>query len=129
MSTLNHPEELQYTPEHKWVRREGDVLFVGVTDFAQSQLGEVVFVDLPEAGVTITAGEEFGSIESIKVVSELYMPVTAVVAEVNEALMDDPTIVNTAPYTDGWMLKLTGFDEAALEALITNAEYVSSTAS
>ena len=120
---LSYPDTLQYTAEHIWVRKEDDRLFVGITDFAQDQLGEVVFVDVPETGETFEGNAVFGSIESMKTVSELYMPVTGKVDAVNTELEDNPGLVNGAPYTDGWILQVTDFDADALAALLTAAGY------
>lgn len=100
------PPELKYTKEHEWVRLEGDTGTVGITDYAQDQLGDIVFVDLPVPGSPVTAGEKFGEIESVKAVSELFSPVTGEVFERNESLGDNPQWVNDDPYGDGWMLKV-----------------------
>lgn len=108
MSELIFPEDILYHPEHTWVRIGNDgSAVVGITDFAQEQLGEVAFVDLPSAGSRFGAGEEFGTVESIKAVSSLHMPIEGTVTEVNESLGSDPSQVNTSPYGDGWMLRIT----------------------
>lgn len=108
MSELIFPEDILYHPEHTWVRIGNDgTAVVGITDFAQEQLGEVAFVDLPSAGARFGAGEEFGTVESIKAVSSLHMPIEGTVTEVNDALGQDPSLVNTSPYGDGWMLRIT----------------------
>ena len=118
MSALHYPDSLMYTVEHVWVRLEDDgTATIGISDFAQDQLGEVAYVDLPSVGTDFEAGSEFGTVESIKSVSALYMPIQGTVTAVNEALADTPTLVNMAPYGDGWMLKITptaGADRALL---------------
>ncbi len=103
---MSVPEELQYTRSHEWVRREGETATVGITDHAQDELGDVVFVELPEAGATFDAGEAFGAVESVKAVSDLYAPVGGEVLEVNGALEEAPEKINEDPYGDGWILKL-----------------------
>jgi glycine cleavage system H protein len=108
MSGLNYPDDILYHPEHTWVRIAADnTAVVGITDFAQDQLGEVAFVDLPAAGSRFAAGDEFGTVESIKAVSSLYMPIDGTVTEVNPHLGSDPSLVNTSPYGEGWMLRIT----------------------
>ena len=103
---MSVPEELQYTRSHEWVRREGETATVGITDHAQDELGDVVFVELPEKGATFAAGDSFGTVESVKAVSDLYAPVGGEVLEVNGALEDAPEKINEDPYGDGWILKL-----------------------
>ena len=98
------PANLKYTKEHEWVRLEGNRAYVGITDFAQHELGDIVFVEIPEVGAELTAGETFGTVESVKTVSDLYAPVSGKVVEVNQALIDHPELVNTAPYSEGWMV-------------------------
>ena len=98
------PANLKYTKEHEWVRIEGKRAHVGITDFAQHELGDIVFVEIPEVGATLTVGETFGTVESVKTVSDLYAPLSGQVVEVNQSLIDQPELVNTAPYTDGWMV-------------------------
>jgi glycine cleavage system H protein len=111
---LSVPEELQYTRSHEWVRTEGDTATIGITDHAQDELGDIVFVELPEQGVTFEAGDSFGSVESVKAVSDLYTPVGGEVIEVNEALSDSPEKINEDPYGEGWILKIQVSDEGAL---------------
>lgn len=111
---MNLPEDLQYTKSHEWVRREGDVATVGITEHAQDELGDVVFVELPEKGATYSAGESFGSVESVKAVSDLYTPVGGEVVEVNSALEDGPEKVNEDPYGEGWILKIQVSEEGEL---------------
>ena len=121
---MSIPENLKYTKEHEWLSLDGDVATVGITAFAAESLGDIVFVQLPAAGDTVTAGEVFGEVESTKSVSELYAPVSGEVVEVNEATSDTPEVINSDPYTEGWLLKvrLTGdapelLDSAAYAAL------------
>jgi glycine cleavage system H protein len=103
---LSVPEELQYTKSHEWVRTEGDTATIGITDHAQDELGDIVFVELPEEGATFEAGDSFGSVESVKAVSDLYTPVGGEVVEVNEALSDSPEKINEDPYGEGWIFKI-----------------------
>ncbi len=107
----------KFTKTHEWVRRDGDTAEVGITDHAQSQLGDVIFLDLPEVGAELVAGERFGTIESVKAASELYAPVSGTVSEINPALGSTPEAVNQAPYTDGWMLRLSAVAEGSAELL------------
>jgi glycine cleavage system H protein len=111
---LSVPEELQYTKSHEWVRTEGDTATIGITDYAQEELGDIVFVELPEEGATFDAGDSFGTVESVKAVSDLYAPVGGEVVEVNEALGDNPEKINEDPYGDGWIVKLRVSDEGDL---------------
>lgn len=111
---MSVPEELQYTKSHEWVRTEGDTATIGITEHAQDELGDVVFVELPETGTTFEVGDSFGTIESVKAVSELYTPVGGEVVEVNSALEDNPEKVNDDPYGDGWILKLRVSGESEL---------------
>ena len=108
------PEELQYSKTHEWVRREDDVATVGITDHAQDELGDVVFIELPERGASFGAGDAFGTVESVKAVSDLYAPVGGEVVEVNEALNDAPEKINEEPYGDGWIVRLRVSEEADL---------------
>ena len=111
---MNIPEDLQYTRSHEWVRIEGDTATIGITDYAQDELGDVVFVELPEEGATFDAGEPFGTVESVKAVSDLYTPVGGEVVEVNSALEDAPENINEDPYGEGWIVKLRTTDGADL---------------
>jgi glycine cleavage system H protein len=111
---LNIPEDLQYTESHEWVRIEGDTATIGITDHAQDELGDVVFVELPGEGDTFDAGESFGTVESVKAVSDLYAPVGGEVVEVNSTLEDAPENINEDPYGEGWIVKLRTTDEANL---------------
>lgn len=120
---MNHPEELKYTKEHTWVKAEGGVATVGITDYAQNELGEIVFVELPEIEAEVEHSTEFGVVESVKTVSDLYSPVSGVVVETNEDLLDSPEIINDSPYDDGWMLKVEMSDPRELASLMSAEEY------
>jgi glycine cleavage system H protein len=120
---MNTPKELRYSEEHEWVRVEGDKVRIGITDFAQSELGDIVFVELPEVGTEITANEPFGSVESVKTVSELYAPVSGKVVEVNEELNDNPEYVNESPYEKAWMIVVEPKDMSELDNLLTAEQY------
>ncbi|CAA9434216.1 MAG: Glycine cleavage system H protein [uncultured Rubrobacteraceae bacterium] len=111
---MSVPGDLQYTRSHEWVRTEGDVATVGITDHAQDELGDVVFVELPEPGATLAAGDSFGAVESVKAVSDLYAPLGGEVVEVNSALEDSPEKINEDPYGEGWILKLQVSDQTDL---------------
>jgi glycine cleavage system H protein len=124
-----YPADLKYDKEHEWVRVEGDAVYVGISDFAQDQLGEVVYVDLPAAGDDLVAGETFGEIESVKSVSELYAPVTGAVIEVNSDLDKSPETINSDPYGAGWMIKIALADPSQLDGLLSAEEYESFVAS
>ncbi|PSQ39840.1 glycine cleavage system protein H [Halobacteriales archaeon QS_9_68_42] len=117
------PEECRYLETHEWARRDGETVRVGITEFAQDELGDVVFVELPEVGDAVTREREFGVIESIKAVSDLYAPVGGEVTAINEALFDAPELVNEDPFGDGWMLEIDPDDESDLEALLSPSEY------
>jgi glycine cleavage system H protein len=119
----NTPEDLSYTKDHEWVRTKGDGATVGITDHAQNQLGDVVYVELPKVGDKFEASEPFGSVESVKAVSEIYMPVGGTVTEVNESLNDSPEQVNEDPYGDGWMIRIKIDNPAQVDALLTAVEY------
>lgn len=120
---MNIPKEYRYSNEHEWVKVEGDKVRVGITHFAQSELGDIVFVELPEVGDKVVAGEPFGSVESVKTVSELYAPVSGTVVEINEELSDSPEFVNESPYEKAWMIIVepTNFNE--VEQLMTAVQY------
>ena len=115
---MNLPETLRYSASHEWSRLEGDTLTVGITDFAQDQLGDVVFVELPKVGQSVAAGSAVAVVESVKTASDIYAPVSGEITEVNTALEDAPETLNTAPYEDGWMFKLRVTDEGELEKLL-----------
>ena len=120
---MNIPANLRYTSEHEWIRVEGNEAFVGITDYAQSELGEIVFVDVNTVGETVAQGDVFGSVEAVKTVSDLNMPVSGEVLEFNEALNDQPELVNNDPYGEGWMVKITVNDPAELNNLLDAAGY------
>ncbi|EGQ3580405.1 glycine cleavage system protein GcvH [Staphylococcus pseudintermedius] len=117
------PSGLKYSKEHEWVKVEGNTAIIGITDFAQSELGDIVFVELPEVEDELTEGETFGSVESVKTVSELYSPVSGKVVAVNENLEDAPEAVNESPYEEAWMVKVELKDESELDALLDAAGY------
>lgn len=117
------PADLRYTKEHEWVRVEGEVGTIGITDWAQDQLGDIVFVSLPEAGAQLSQMAVFGEIESVKAVSELYSPVSGEVTESNQALADKPELVNESPYGDGWILRVRVSDPSEVDALLTAEQY------
>ena len=118
---MSVPEELQYTKRHEWVRTEGDTATIGITEHAQDELGDIVFVELPEVGATLDAGDSFGTVESVKAVSDLYVPVGGEVVEVNEALNDSPEKINEDPYGDGWIVKLRTSGDAS--GLLSASDY------
>jgi glycine cleavage system H protein len=117
------PKELRYSEEHEWVKTEGDKVRIGITEFAQSELGDIVFVELPEVGDEITANEPFGSVESVKTVSELYAPVSGKVVEVNEELNDSPEYVNDSPYEKAWMVIVEPTDASEVDKLMSAEQY------
>jgi glycine cleavage system H protein len=119
---MAYPADLKYTKDHEWIRIAGDEAEVGITDYAQQQLGDVVFVELPDAGRKVTAGESFGSIESVKAVSELFAPASGEITGVNPALKDKPELVNSRPH-ETWMVKIRLSDPAAAGSLLDSAQY------
>ena len=123
---MNFPENIRYTSEHEWIRVEGDEAYVGITDYAQSELGEIVFIDVPTEGETVAQGEVFGSIEAVKTVSDLNMPVTGEVLEINGALDAQPELVNNDPYGEGWIIRIAEKDAAELDSLMDAAAYQAS---
>ena len=120
---MNFPADIRYTSEHEWIRVDGDEAYVGITDYAQSELGEIVFVDVPTLGETVGQGEVFGSIEAVKTVSDLNMPVTGEVLEINGALDAQPELVNNDPYGEGWIIRISVKDAAELDKLMDAAAY------
>ncbi len=120
---MNTPSNLKYSQDHEWVRVEGEFAYVGITDFAQDQLGEIVFVEIETVGETLTAGEVFGSVEAVKTVSELILPVSGEIIEFNEKLEDAPELVNDDPYGDGWMIKVAISDATELDQLLDAEAY------
>lgn len=117
------PSGLKYSREHEWVRVEGNIAVIGITDFAQSELGDVVYVELPEVGTEVEANNTFGVVESVKAVSDLFAPVTGVVVEANTTLEDQPELVNSEPYEDGWMIRVEMKDESELNDLLEADSY------
>lgn len=121
---MNAPTELKYSEDHEWVRTEGGQAVIGITDFAQNELGDIVFVELPEVGDTVSSGDSFGSVESVKTVSELYAPVSGKVVKVNGELNDHPERINESPYGDGWMIVVEMSDPGELDKLWTAEKYI-----
>ena len=124
ISQLNLPDDLRYAEDHEWARSEGGNIRIGIDDYAQDQLGDIVYVDLPQTGDTFAKGEEFGSVESVKAVSELYLPVGGEIIEINTKLEDSPELVNGGPYDDGWMVLVKPDDPAELDALMDKNAYL-----
>lgn len=120
---MNIPQDLRYTKEHEWLKLEGDIATVGITDFAQGELGDIVFVEIETEGETLDVNEVFGSIEAVKTVSDLFMPVSGEILEVNEALADAPESVNSDPYESGWMVKIKLSNPSEVESLLTAEAY------
>lgn len=120
---MNIPEGLKYTSEHEWVRMDGDLAYVGITDYAQEQLGDIVFVDIPSVGETLEAGEVFGTIEVVKTVTDLFLPVSGEIVEQNEELESNPELVNNDPYGKGWIIKIKPNDASDLDNLLDAAGY------
>ena len=119
----NVPEDLHYSKDHEWVRVDGDQAIIGITDYAQNSLGDVVYVELPKAGDEFAANEPFGSVESVKAVSEVFTPIAGAVVQINELLADEPEIVNSDPYGQGWMIRLKMANPGEVDSLLTAAEY------
>ncbi len=120
---MNIPSELKYTKDHEWVRIEGDVAVIGITDFAQSELGDIVYVEVETVDETIEADEVFGTVEAVKTVSDLFLPLTGEISEFNESLEDEPEKVNTDPYGDGWMIKVKYSDASQIDGLMSADDY------
>jgi glycine cleavage system H protein len=120
---MNIPAELKYTKDHEWIRVEGDLATIGITDFAQSELGDIVYVEIETVGENLEKEEVFGTIEAVKTVSDLFMPISGEILEFNENLESNPEVVNTDPYNDGWMIKLKISDSSELDGLMSAAEY------
>ncbi|WP_300285668.1 glycine cleavage system protein GcvH [uncultured Alistipes sp.] len=120
---MNVPDNLKYSKDHEWIRVEGDEAYVGITDFAQSQLGDIVFVDVTSVGETLAQGDVFGTIEAVKTVSDAFLPVGGEVLEFNEALNDSPDKVNSDPYGEGWMVRIKIADPAELDVLLGKEDY------
>ena len=120
---MNIPEDLKYTKDHEWVKIEGDEAVVGITDFAQSELGDIVFVEVETEGDTIDQEEVFGSVEAVKTVSDLFMPLSAEILSFNSELEDTPEVVNTDPYGEGWMIRIKISDNSELDSLLSAEQY------
>ena len=120
---MNFPQNLKYTNEHEWIRVEGDIAYVGITDYAQEQLGDIVFVDIPTVGETLEANETFGTIEVVKTISDLFLPVAGEVLEQNESLEENPELVNKAPYGEGWLIKMNPADIKDIDDLLDAEAY------
>ena len=120
---MNFPENLKYTADHEWIKVEGENALIGITDYAQKELGDIVFVDVTSEGETLNAGEAFGNIEAVKTVSELLMPAGGEVLELNAALADNPALVNSDPYGEGWIIKVKLTNAAEVDALMSAADY------
>lgn len=121
---LNLPEDIRYAKDHEWARKDDDSFTIGIDDYAQDQLGDIVFVELPEVGTTLEQGEEFGTVESVKAVSELYMPLGGEVVAVNQELEDSPELVNNDPYGKGWMIKIKAGDPGQFDGLMDKSAYL-----
>jgi glycine cleavage system H protein len=120
---MNFPENIKYTNEHEWIRVEGDIAYVGITDYAQDQLGDIVFVDIQTVGETLNAGDVFGTIEVVKTISDIFLPVGGEVLEQNEALADQPELVNQDPYGEGWLVKIKPAEDADFDSLLSAEDY------
>ena len=120
---MNFPVELKYTKDHEWVKVEGNEAYIGITDFAQRELGDIVYIDINTVGDEISKDDVFGTVEAVKTVSDLFMPITSTVLEVNAELNDNPELVNSDPYGEGWMVKVTLSDLAEVEGLLTAEAY------
>ena len=120
---MNVPADLRYTAEHEWVEIDGNIATIGITDWAQGELGDIVFVELPEVGFEAVQGEAFGTIEAVKAVSDLYSPVTGKVVEINTGLDDDPMVINRDPYDEGWMIKVEMTDPSEVDNLLDASGY------
>lgn len=120
---MNIPADLKYTKDHEWVKQDGDLLVVGITDFAQGELGDVVFVEIETEGETLEQAEAFGTIEAVKTVSELFMPVSGEIVEINPTLEDQPEIINKDAYGEGWMVKIKASDASQLDNLLSADQY------
>ena len=126
---MNFPEDLYYTKDHEWLKVDGDVATIGITDFAQSELGDIVFIDIETVGDSLDKEEVFGTVEAVKTVSDLFMPLSGEVLEFNEQLNDQPELVNSDPYGEGWMVKVKMSDSSQLEELMKHTDYQEQVAS
>lgn len=120
---MQFPEELRYTKDHEWVKLEGDIAAVGITEFAQRELGDIVYVEIETQGETVEHGEVFGTVEAVKTVSDLFMPLSGVIEEVNEALQSEPELVNSDPYDKGWMIRIRLQNTSDFDSLLSAQEY------
>lgn len=120
---MNFPENLRYTKDHEWIRMEGDTATIGITDFAQRELGDIVYVEVETIGKELSAGDVFGTVEAVKTVSDLYLPVSGTILELNPALNSSPELVNSDPYGEGWMVKMKVSNTADVDALMDAATY------
>ena len=125
IAELSFPEDVRYAESHEWVKAAGDTARIGITDYAQDQLGDIVFVELPDVGESFEKGAEFGTVESVKAVSELYLPVSGEIVAINEALEDAPELINNTPFSDGWMIEVTLDDSSEIDALMDKDAYLS----
>jgi glycine cleavage system H protein len=125
ITELNFPENVRYAESHEWVKATGEAAKLGITDYAQDQLGDIVFVELPDVGESFEKGAEFGTVESVKAVSELYMPVSGEIVAINDALEDAPELVNNTPFSDGWMIEVKLDNSSELDALMDKDAYLS----
>lgn len=121
---MNHPKNLKYTSEHEWVKIDGNIATIGITDFAQGELGDIIFLEFPELNESFSEGDVFGTIEAVKTVSDLFMPIDGKIIEVNENLNDDPESVNKDPYEEGWMVKIEMSDEYSTDTLLDAKNYI-----
>ena len=124
ISQLNLPDDLRYAEDHEWAKKEGESIRVGIDDYAQDQLGDIVFVELPQKGAKLAKGEVFGTVESVKAVSELFMPIGGEIIALYKNLEESPELVNTGPYNDGWMIDVPPTDATELDSLMTKAAYL-----
>ncbi|MBT8369564.1 MAG: glycine cleavage system protein GcvH [Deltaproteobacteria bacterium] len=125
ITELNFPEDVRYAESHEWVKAAGETAKLGITDYAQDQLGDIVFIELPDVGESFEKGAEFGTVESVKAVSELYMPVSGEIVAINDALEDAPELVNNTPFSDGWMIEVKLENSSELDALMDKDAYLS----
>ncbi|TDE09752.1 glycine cleavage system protein GcvH [Dyadobacter psychrotolerans] len=120
---MNFPQELRYSAQHEWVSVKDGVITIGITEFAQSELGDIVFIELPDAGQTFKTGEVFGSVEAVKTVSDLFMPLSGEVIQINPSLASEPELLNEDPYGEGWIMQIKGFSVSELETLLSADQY------
>lgn len=122
---MTFPQELRYSAEHEWVRIDGDTATIGITEFAQSELGDIVYVEAPKIGQAFKAGEIFGSVEAVKTVSDLFIPLSGIVTEINQAVIDQADLLNSDPYGEGWIIRINGFSQQEYDALLSASQYES----